>query len=146
MENLYPPGPVAIPDDLTAPGPAYKRQAKVALLSLLVFIVLYLSLTAWSTRDRRLIGLLLATAALGAVAVAWPATKLRACGASAAKEPKAPSTCSHKPKRSASERSAAKSSIAPVLTVPTQAMMQNGCSPFARSASMVAAICATSTR
>ena len=47
MENLYPPGPAATPAELTAPGPAYKRQAKVALLSLLLFIALYLSLTAW---------------------------------------------------------------------------------------------------
>ena len=47
MDNLYPPGPAAVADDLTAPGPAYKRQAKVALLSLLLFIALYLSLTGW---------------------------------------------------------------------------------------------------
>jgi Zn-dependent protease with chaperone function len=47
MENIYPPGPTAVPDELTAPGPAYKRQSKVALLSLLLFIALYLSLTGW---------------------------------------------------------------------------------------------------
>ncbi|MDH3621731.1 MAG: M48 family metallopeptidase [Gammaproteobacteria bacterium] len=47
MDELYPPGPPAVADDLTAPGPAYKRQAKVALLSLLLFIALYLSLTGW---------------------------------------------------------------------------------------------------
>ncbi len=47
MDELYPAGPDAAADDLTAPGPAYKRQAKVALLSLLCFIVLYLSLTGW---------------------------------------------------------------------------------------------------
>ena len=47
MDQLYPPGPDAVSDDLTAPGPAYKRQAKVALLSLLLFIALYLSLTGW---------------------------------------------------------------------------------------------------
>ena len=47
MADLYPPGPAAVADDLTAPGPAYKRQAKVALLSLLLFIALYLALTGW---------------------------------------------------------------------------------------------------
>ena len=47
MDNLYPPGPAPVAQDLTAPGPAYKRQAKVALLSLLLFIALYLSLTGW---------------------------------------------------------------------------------------------------
>ncbi len=47
MEHLYPPGPESVSDDLTAPGHAYKRQAKVALLSLLLFIVLYMSLTGW---------------------------------------------------------------------------------------------------
>ncbi len=47
MDQLYPPGPESVTDDLTAPGPAYKRQSKVALLSLLLFIALYLSLTGW---------------------------------------------------------------------------------------------------
>jgi Zn-dependent protease with chaperone function len=47
MADLYPPGPAAVADDLTAAGPAYKRQAKVALLSLLLFIALYLALTGW---------------------------------------------------------------------------------------------------
>lgn len=47
MDELYPPGPATVDDELTAPGPAYKRQAKVALLSLLLFIALYLSLTGW---------------------------------------------------------------------------------------------------
>ncbi len=47
MADLYPPSPAGVADDLTAPGPAYKRQAKVALLSLLLFIMLYLALTGW---------------------------------------------------------------------------------------------------
>lgn len=47
MDSLYPPGPDSVADDLTAPGPTYKRQAKVALLSLMLFIALYLSLTGW---------------------------------------------------------------------------------------------------
>ncbi len=47
MEGLYPPGPDVATDELTAPGPTYKKRARVALLSLLLFIVLYLSLTAW---------------------------------------------------------------------------------------------------
>jgi Zn-dependent protease with chaperone function len=47
LETIYPPGPTSVSDDLTAPGPTYKRQAKVALLSLLLFITLYLSLTGW---------------------------------------------------------------------------------------------------
>ncbi|MDJ0908638.1 MAG: M48 family metallopeptidase [Woeseiaceae bacterium] len=47
MDHLYPPGPESVADDLTAPGPTYKRQAKVALLSLMLFIALYLSLTGW---------------------------------------------------------------------------------------------------
>lgn len=47
MNQLYPPGPVAVDGDLAAPGPGYRRRAQVALLSLLLFIALYLSLTAW---------------------------------------------------------------------------------------------------
>ena len=47
MEQLYPPGPVGVADDLTAPGPAYRSRARIALLSLLLFIALYFSLTGW---------------------------------------------------------------------------------------------------
>lgn len=47
MASLYPPSPEGVADDLTAPGPTYKRRAKVAFLSLLLFIALYLSLTGW---------------------------------------------------------------------------------------------------
>lgn len=47
MDQLYPPGPDVVVEELVAPGPTYKRRAKVALLSLLLFIVLYLSLTSW---------------------------------------------------------------------------------------------------
>jgi Zn-dependent protease with chaperone function len=47
MATLYPPGPDGVADDLTAPGPTYKRRAQVAFLSLLLFIALYLSLTGW---------------------------------------------------------------------------------------------------
>ena len=47
MDQLYPPGPISVDDNLAAPGPGYKRRAQVALLSLLLFIALYLSLTGW---------------------------------------------------------------------------------------------------
>ena len=47
MGLMYPPGPSAVADDLAAPSPSYKSRARVAFLSLLLFIALYLSLTGW---------------------------------------------------------------------------------------------------
>ena len=47
MEHFYPPGPAAVPQNLTAASAAYKRHAWVAMLGLTVFIVLYFALSAW---------------------------------------------------------------------------------------------------
>ncbi|HET9864525.1 MAG TPA: M48 family metallopeptidase, partial [Steroidobacteraceae bacterium] len=47
MEFAYPPGPAAVPPDLTAPTSAYKRHAWLAMLGLTVFIALYFALSAW---------------------------------------------------------------------------------------------------
>ena len=44
---IYPAGPHPIPEHLTKPTARYKRQAWIALLSLLVFVGLYLGLAFW---------------------------------------------------------------------------------------------------
>lgn len=43
----YPPGPAAVPADLTRPSPAYRRHAYFAVLGLVVFLALYLGLAGW---------------------------------------------------------------------------------------------------
>ncbi|WP_269533348.1 M48 family metallopeptidase [Chitinimonas sp. BJYL2] len=47
MHTLYPAGPEQVPQQLTRPSAAFKRQAWIAVLSLGVFVALYLALTAW---------------------------------------------------------------------------------------------------
>lgn len=47
MESLYPAGPVSISDELMQVTPGYKRRAWIAFSSLILFIVLYVSLTGW---------------------------------------------------------------------------------------------------
>jgi Zn-dependent protease with chaperone function len=45
---LYPPAPAGIPPDLTRPGARYRMQVALALLSLLLFVAVYLALVAAS--------------------------------------------------------------------------------------------------
>jgi len=47
MDLNYPPGPAAVPADLTQPSAAYKRHAWLAMLGLAGFIALYFALSAW---------------------------------------------------------------------------------------------------
>jgi Zn-dependent protease with chaperone function len=47
METFYPEGPAEVPAAFTRPTSAYKRQAWIAVGALLLFITLYLALTAW---------------------------------------------------------------------------------------------------
>jgi len=47
MDTLYPAGPVDCPDNLTQATSSYRRQAWVAMASLLGFVLLYLALAAW---------------------------------------------------------------------------------------------------
>lgn len=47
MDDLYPAGPTAVPKDLTTPSSAYRRQAWLATLSLIVFVLVYFALSAW---------------------------------------------------------------------------------------------------
>lgn len=47
MEFIYPPGPTAVPADLTLPTPAYKRHAWFAVAGLMLFVVLYFLLAGW---------------------------------------------------------------------------------------------------
>jgi Zn-dependent protease with chaperone function len=47
MEHVYPPGPAAVPPNLTAASAAYKRHAWLAMLGLATFIVLYFALSTW---------------------------------------------------------------------------------------------------
>ncbi len=47
MEHVYPPGPAAVPPNLTAASAAYKRHAWFAMLGLTAFIVLYFALSTW---------------------------------------------------------------------------------------------------
>ena len=47
MELVYPPGPAAVPPNLTAASSAYKRHAWFAMLGLGGFITIYLGMAAW---------------------------------------------------------------------------------------------------
>jgi Zn-dependent protease with chaperone function len=47
MEHVYPPGPAAVPPNLTAATAAYKRHAWLAMLGLAAFIALYFALSAF---------------------------------------------------------------------------------------------------
>lgn len=47
MEHTYPPGPAAVPANLTAATAAYKRHAWLAMLGLTAFIIAYFALSAW---------------------------------------------------------------------------------------------------
>lgn len=47
MEPIYPPGPLAIPDNLTKPTAAYKRHAWLAVGGLALFVACYLLLAGW---------------------------------------------------------------------------------------------------
>ncbi|MDX2029634.1 MAG: M48 family metallopeptidase [Blastocatellia bacterium] len=47
MENLYPPGPISVPDTLRKPTAAYKRHAWLAVAGLLLFVLAYFSLAGW---------------------------------------------------------------------------------------------------
>lgn len=47
MDVIYPAGPADVPPAYARPGASYRRQAWIAVASLLLFIVLYLALTAW---------------------------------------------------------------------------------------------------
>jgi Zn-dependent protease with chaperone function len=47
MENIYPEGPVGVPEEFAKPGAAYKRKAWIALMGLGLFIAFYLFLAGW---------------------------------------------------------------------------------------------------
>lgn len=47
MDHIYPANPTNIPEDLTKPSAAHKRQATLAALGLVAFVIVYFSLTAW---------------------------------------------------------------------------------------------------
>src|SRR6185295_13161007 len=47
VRDLLPPPPGAVPKNLTKATAKYKRQAWLALAGLLLFVAIYLSLTAW---------------------------------------------------------------------------------------------------
>lgn len=47
MEGIYPAGPVAVPENLTRPTPAYKRHAWIAMGVLTLFVALYVALSSW---------------------------------------------------------------------------------------------------
>ncbi|PHV10259.1 M48 family metallopeptidase [Chitinimonas sp. BJB300] len=47
MESIYPVGPKSVPSDLTKPTLRYKQRAWLAMVSLGLFIILYLSLSGW---------------------------------------------------------------------------------------------------
>jgi Zn-dependent protease with chaperone function len=47
MDLVYPPGPTAVPPNLTAASAAYKRHAWFAMLGLGAFLVIYLGMAAW---------------------------------------------------------------------------------------------------
>ena len=49
--SIYPAGPQTIPENLTKPTARYRRQAWIALLSLLLFVGLYLGLAFWFCRQ-----------------------------------------------------------------------------------------------
>ena len=47
MSELYPHGPTDIPVELTKPTSTYKQRAWLAVASLALFVVLYVSLAGW---------------------------------------------------------------------------------------------------
>lgn len=47
MSSFYPAGPASVPANFSQPGPAYRRQAWVAMLSLFAFAALYLAMMGW---------------------------------------------------------------------------------------------------
>ncbi|KWF41411.1 hypothetical protein WL88_29145 [Burkholderia diffusa] len=47
METIYPAGPRDVPAELTRPTASYRRNAWLAVVGLVLFILLYLALTAW---------------------------------------------------------------------------------------------------
>lgn len=47
LAAVFPPAPTAVPAGLTAPTPAYRRHARLALGGLLAFVALYLGLTGY---------------------------------------------------------------------------------------------------
>lgn len=47
MDGIYPANPTNIPADLTKPSQAHKRHVWLAVLGLVMFVVVYISLTAW---------------------------------------------------------------------------------------------------
>lgn len=47
MDHIYPANPVSVPADLTKPSASHKRQATLAALGLLGFILFYLAITSW---------------------------------------------------------------------------------------------------
>ncbi|SEV95123.1 M48 family metallopeptidase [Luteibacter sp. 329MFSha] len=47
METIYPAGPAEVPAAFTRPGASYRRHAWIAVGSLVLFIAVYLALTAW---------------------------------------------------------------------------------------------------
>ena len=49
MESVYPPGPAAVPADLTYATAAYRRHAWLAMGGLMLFVVLYFALSGWFT-------------------------------------------------------------------------------------------------
>ncbi len=49
--SIYPAGPQTIPEHLTKPTARYRRQAWIALISLLLFVGLYLGLAFWFCRQ-----------------------------------------------------------------------------------------------
>ncbi len=51
MDDVYPPGPPAVPQDLTRPTVAYRRHAWIALGGLVAFVLLYFALSGWLARN-----------------------------------------------------------------------------------------------
>lgn len=47
MEHIYPANPANIPADFTKPSSAHRRQAALAALGLVLFVVIYFALTGW---------------------------------------------------------------------------------------------------
>lgn len=49
MNDIYPAGPASIPENITKASSAYKRHAWLAMMSLLLFVVIYVLMIAWFT-------------------------------------------------------------------------------------------------
>src|SRR6187402_2884363 len=47
MDSVYPAGPVAVPDNLTAASLSYRRSAWLATGGLLLFVTVYFALAGW---------------------------------------------------------------------------------------------------